>query len=538
MKSSAISMKSAKNDDSENDSEGDAHKKYLPDENDGVLTYMIDDNVFQRHASAYIGKKDCNELLSMQALEVNVIQVYMAMLDSTILPTRKGIKPFGFICPSLVCPTNPKAAENFRSKRVEHIHDRLKKAKNGQLILMPYNPSTMTLFTAEDSKEKWNYNSKMRIVKAPKQNIIKLECGYYVLRYMKEIIADVSLLMNNFNGKKVYTQDELDEIGLLGFGWRVAGYVVGIPVVWTYVGLEDAGLLLNVCWDLVPREAAQKVIGSKWVFRIKYNPDGSISKYKARLVAKGFHQTLGVDFFETYSPVVKPCTIRVILSLVVVHNWSIRQLDVNNAFLNDILSEDVFMSQPEGFLHPQFPTHVCKLKKALYGLKQALRAWYDKLKSSMLQWEFHTSRPGIAFSVNKLSQFLNAPSVFHWQACKRVLRYRQLTANYGLQFYNTGNLTLTSFSDANWGSDLDDRKSVGGYCVYLGNNLISWSSKKQQIVSRSSTKFEYRALALTTSEMLWITYLLKELQVQLQQTLILKCDNKSAEALASNPKYH
>lgn len=128
--------------------------------------------------------------------------------------------------------------------------------------------------------------------------------------------------------------------------------------------------------------------------------------------------------------------------------------------------------------------------------------------------------------------------MFHWQACKRVLRYRQLTANYGLQFYNTGNLTLTSFSDANWGSDLDDRKSVGGYCVYLGNNLISWSSKKQQIVSRSSTKFEYRALALTTSEMLWITYLLKELQVQLQQTLILKCDNKSAEALASNPKYH
>ena len=128
------------------------------------------------------------------------------------------------------------------------------------------------------------------------------------------------------------------------------------------------------------------------VFRIKYNPDGSISKHKAKLIAKGFHQTPSVDFFETYSPVVKPCTIRVILSLAIMNHWPIRQLDVNNAFLNGILSEEVFISQPGGFLHPQFPTHVCKLKKALYRLKQAPRAWYEKLKSSMLQWGFHTSR--------------------------------------------------------------------------------------------------------------------------------------------------
>lgn len=85
-------------------------EKYMPSENDGVLTYLIDDNVFQTEACAYIGKKDCNDLLSMQALGVNAIQVYMAMLDSTILPTRKGTKPFGFMCPSLICPTNPKAA--------------------------------------------------------------------------------------------------------------------------------------------------------------------------------------------------------------------------------------------------------------------------------------------------------------------------------------------------------------------------------------------------------------------------------------------
>ena len=140
--------------------------------------------------------------------------------------------------------------------------------------------------------------------------------------------------------------------------------------------------------------------------------------------------------------------------------------------------------------------------------------------------------------MNKLSQFLACPAIFHWQACKRVLRYLQSTANYGLQFYNYGSLNLTAFSDANWGSDLDDRRSVGGYCVYLGNSLISWSSKKQHIVSRSTAESEYRALALAAAEVLWITYLLKELKVSLQQTPILQCDNKSAEVLASNPKYH
>lgn len=137
---------------------------------------------------------------------------------------------------------------------------------------------------------------------------------------------------------------------------------------------EYSALQRNETWTLVPTETTTKLIGNKWVFRVKYNPDGSISKYKARLVAKGFHQTYGVDFFKTFSPVVKPCTIRIVLSLVVMHHWLIRQLDVNNAFLNGLLTEDVFMHQPKSFINPQFPTHVCKLNKALYGLKQALRA--------------------------------------------------------------------------------------------------------------------------------------------------------------------
>lgn len=114
---------------------------------------------------------------------------------------------------------------------------------------------------------------------------------------------------------------------------------------------------------------------------VKYNPNGIISKYKARLLAKGFHQSQDVDFFETFNHIVKLCTIRVILSLAVMNHWSIRQLDVNNAFLNGIFTEDVFMHQSKDFFHL---SNIYKLTKSLYGLKQAPGAGYDRLKSSLL----------------------------------------------------------------------------------------------------------------------------------------------------------
>ena len=123
---------------------------------------------------------------------------------------------------------------------------------------------------------------------------------------------------------------------------------------------EFNALMQNGTWELVPPNS-HTPIGCKWVFRVKRNPDGTVSKYKARLVAKGFLQQHGKDYFDTFSPVAKPVTIRAILSLSLSHNWNLRQLDVNNAFLHGTLHEEVFMTQPPGFIHPDFPKHVCKL---------------------------------------------------------------------------------------------------------------------------------------------------------------------------------
>uniref|UniRef100_A0A2N9FBP7 Reverse transcriptase Ty1/copia-type domain-containing protein n=1 Tax=Fagus sylvatica TaxID=28930 RepID=A0A2N9FBP7_FAGSY len=144
-------------------------------------------------------------------------------------------------------------------------------------------------------------------------------------------------------------------------------------------------------WTLVPPPPSKNIVGCKWVYKLKYHSDGTLARHKAKLVAKGFHQQHGVDFDETFSPVVKAPTVRLILSLAVSLGWSLRQLDVKNAFLHGSLKEEVYMTQPQGYIDPQHPSHVCKLLKSIYGLKQAPRAWFESFTSQLLHLGFTAS---------------------------------------------------------------------------------------------------------------------------------------------------
>ncbi|KAK0597388.1 hypothetical protein LWI29_024823 [Acer saccharum] len=135
----------------------------------------------------------------------------------------------------------------------------------------------------------------------------------------------------------------------------------------------------NEVWTLVPRPKTTNVIGTKWIFRNKSDEDGNIVRNKARLVAQGYSQIEGIDFEETFAPVARLESIRLLLSISCVHKFKLHQMDVKSAFLNGFLQEEVFVEQPKGFVDAHHPNHVYRLKKALYGLKQAPRAWYERL---------------------------------------------------------------------------------------------------------------------------------------------------------------
>ncbi|KAL5838605.1 hypothetical protein ACOSQ3_015774 [Xanthoceras sorbifolium] len=410
------------------------------------------------------------------------------------------------------------------------------------------------------------------------------------------------------------------------------------------------------------------IVGCKWVFRTKYNPNGTLLKHKARLVAKGFHQTPGLDFEETFSPIMKAATIRVLFSIVVQQGWDIKQVDINNAFLNGDLNEVVYMRQPESFENTAQPSHVCRLHKALYRLKQAPRSWFHKLQAALLSWGFVNSasdvslfihregakvifllvyvddilltgtdsyqiqqlisklnatfalknlgsvsyflgfethrdvsglfltqtkyicdllqktnmldckpydtplsartkltltagaafsdptmyrsvigalqylshtRPDISFVVNKLSQYLVSPTQVHWLACKRVLRYLKGSITRGLWFKKcAAALNIEAYTDADWESCFDDRRSTSGNCLFLGGNLICWSSKKQHVVARSSTEAEYRSMSQVITDIIWLKSLLAELGFSSPSPAVVWCNNMGANALALNPVYH
>lgn len=148
------------------------------------------------------------------------------------------------------------------------------------------------------------------------------------------------------------------------------------------------------------------------------------------------------------------------------------------------------------------------------------------------------TRPDISYAVNRLSQFMHQPTIDHWQAAKRVLRYLAGTITHGIFLHADSPLTLHAFSDADWAGDTDDYVSTNAYIIYLGKNLISWSSKKQKGVARSSTEAEYRSVANTASEVRWLCSLLTELGITLRAVPTIYCDNVGATYLCANPVFH
>jgi hypothetical protein len=157
---------------------------------------------------------------------------------------------------------------------------------------------------------------------------------------------------------------------------------------WRRAMEEYEALLSNSTWVMVPRPPKANVVTSKWIFKHKLKADGSLDRYKARWVLWGFTQRPEVNYDKTFSPVVKPATVRTVLALALSRGWHVHQLNFKNAFLHSTLSEAVYSSQPASFVDPVHPQLVCRLNKSLYGLKQAPRAWYHCFTSYLVSLVF------------------------------------------------------------------------------------------------------------------------------------------------------
>ncbi len=415
------------------------------------------------------------------------------------------------------------------------------------------------------------------------------------------------------------------------------------------------------------------VVRGRWVYLIKRDSQGNILKYKARYVYMGNYQIPGLDFFETYAPVMRLESLRVLFAIAAGLDWEIHQCDVTGAYLNAELTETVYMQQPQGY--EDGTNRVARLLKAIYGLKQAGRAWNIKFNQifiellgftrinadfcvymrrdgdsiiiviihvddmaifgssivllnnfknelrahldftdggdihlfvglqisrdrpnkriSLTQSRYidkilerfgmeksnpvHTpvdtnipliptrsdfdsvtmidipyaaaigslmyaaiaTRPDISFAVQTLSQFTSNPSPTHWTAVKRVFRYLKGTQTVGLTYGSSaGDNGLTGYSDANWGQNLADRRSISGYAFLVSGGLVSWSSKKQPSVALSTMESEYIALAHATKEAIWLRQLLSDLGFPPSGATTLYTDNLSAISFAHDNQFH
>lgn len=162
--------------------------------------------------------------------------------------------------------------------------------------------------------------------------------------------------------------------------------------VWIQAMEEEIKMIeKNKTWEMVDRPPNKEVIGVKWVYKTKLNPEGSVQKHKARLVAKGYSQLPGIDYTETFAPVARLDTIRALIALAAQKKWSVYQLDVKSAFLNGYLEEEIYVEQPQGFVKKGKEDKVLRLRKALYGLKQAPRAWYSRIDNYFTSQGFRRS---------------------------------------------------------------------------------------------------------------------------------------------------
>ncbi|GJW07039.1 zinc finger, CCHC-type containing protein [Tanacetum coccineum] len=332
---------------------------------------------------------------------------------------------------------------------------------------------------------------------------------------------------------------------------RVHGFQLGIESYQQKVNLTTP----TISFPEIEKHKCCKPLGCKWVFKRKMKVNGTIDNFKVQLVIQGFRQKEGIDYFDTYAPIARITTIRLLLALATIHNLVIYQMDVKTTFLKGDLEEEVYMKQPEGFIMPVGKTKKflsskfsmkdmgeadvilgIKIKHENKGILITQSHYIEKIIKKFnhedcspvstpmdpveklmpntgklvdqleysrtigcLMYVMTSNRPDIAYVVGRLSKFTSNPSRQHWHAITKVFKYLKGTMNYGLSYVGYP-LVLEAYSDASWINHVEDSSSTSGWVFLLRGGAISWAFKKQTCITSSTMESEFVALVVAGKE--------------------------------------